>query len=100
MNLVLEGMQDPRIIAERKQPRTTVSIPPTTKQKLLLLKKELGFANYNALFNCAVLELTREGLIPPASFESVYTKLGTRPAVITGTSGAGKYPCMSRSRVI
>lgn len=63
---------------------------PIVRAKLKLLKKELGFATYNALFNYAVLELTREGLIPPASFEAVFVKLGTRPALITGESGAGK----------
>lgn len=65
-------------------------ISPELLQKIKHLKKELGFSTYNALLNYAVLELTSEGLIPPAEYESVFVKLGTRPALITGRSGDGK----------
>jgi hypothetical protein len=77
-------------IAVSNKKRTTLAVAKETREKLKLLKKELGFANYNALFNYAVLELTREGLIPPAEYSLVFEKLGTRPAIITGESGAGK----------
>jgi hypothetical protein len=80
----------PEGIAPGRKPRTSLLLTKETRDKLKMLKKELGFATYNALFNYAVLELTREGLIPPASYEAAFSKLGTRPAVITGTSGAGK----------
>jgi hypothetical protein len=70
--------------------RTTVVLNKDIRAKLKLLKKELGFANYNALFNYAILELTREGLIPPAEYSAVFEKLGTKPVIITGESGAGK----------
>ncbi len=83
-------MESPESIAQRDKKRTSIVLAKETREKLKLLKKELGFANYNALFNYVVLELTREGLIPPASFEVVFMKLGTRPALITGESGAGK----------
>jgi hypothetical protein len=84
---------EPKSIAEgttSRTPRTTLSLAPEVREKLKTLKKELGFATYNALFSYAVLELTREGLIPPVSYESVFTKLGTRPVIITGESGSGK----------
>lgn len=77
-------------IALRDKPRTTIVLAKETREKLKALRNELGFANYNALFNYAVLELTREGLIPPAEYALVFGKLGTRPAIITGESGAGK----------
>jgi hypothetical protein len=45
--------------------RTTISLSKDIRNKLNALKKELGFRSITALFNYAVLELTREGLIPP-----------------------------------
>jgi hypothetical protein len=81
---------DPQSIAPGRNSRTTLSLAPETREKLKFLKKELGFATYNALFSYAVLELTREGLIPPISYEAVFDRLGTRPVIVTGESGAGK----------
>ncbi len=63
-----------------------------TRDKLRLLKKELGFANYNALLNYMALEVTREGAVPPASYSRVFKD--TRPVVLTGQSGAGKTSTM------
>ena len=37
-----------------------------------------------------MLELTREGPIPPAEYRVIFERLGTRPVIITGESGAGK----------
>lgn len=71
-------------------PRTTLSLSPQTREKLKLLKKELGFATYGALFNYVLLELTKESLIPPAEYSIVFERLGTRPIILTGESGAGK----------
>lgn len=68
---------------------TTIRVTKDTRSKLQALKKELGFRNLSALFNYAILELTKEGLIPPAD-SVIFEKLGTRPVVITGESGAGK----------
>ena len=76
--------------AEHPTPRTTISLNHGAREKLKLLKKELGFATYDALFNYTVLELTRESLIPPAQYSIVFEKLGTRPVILTGESGAGK----------
>ncbi|HZW85163.1 MAG TPA: hypothetical protein VFE91_04595 [Nitrososphaerales archaeon] len=70
--------------------RTTIAVTPEIRANLQSLKKELGFRNLSALFNYAVLELTKEGLIPPAEYAAVFEKLGTRPVIITGESGAGK----------
>ena len=58
------------------------------------MKKELGFSTYSALLNYTVLEITREGAIPPASYDQVFEKLGSRPVIITGQSGAGKSTCV------
>ncbi len=58
------------------------------RDKLRTLKKELGFANYNALLNYMALEVTREGAVPPASYERIFKD--NRPVVLTGQSGAGK----------
>ena len=88
-NTVLDGME-PEGIAKRTTPRTTMVVAKETREKLKALKKELGFANYNALFNYVVLELTKEALIPPAEYSAVFERLGTRPVIITGESGAGK----------
>jgi DNA helicase HerA-like ATPase len=70
--------------------RTSIAVTKITRQRLQALKRELGFRNLSALFNYAILELTKEGLIPPAEYSVIFEKLGTRPVVITGESGAGK----------
>lgn len=81
--------------------RTTVVVTAETRENLQALKRELGFRNLAALFNYAVLELTKEGLIPPAEYSVVFerrevkdgetqTVPDTRPVLITGESGAGK----------
>jgi len=70
--------------------RTSIALSKETRDKLNALKKELGFRSITALFNYAVLELTREGLIPPASFGMVFEKTGTKPVILTGKTGAGK----------
>ena len=67
-----------------------IALSKDIRDKLSILKKELGFRSITALFNYAVLELTREGLIPPAEYEAIFERLGTRPVIITGESGAGK----------
>jgi hypothetical protein len=69
---------------------TTIRVTKETRGKLQALKKELGFRNLSALFNYAILELTKEALIPPAEYSVIFERLGTRPVVITGESGAGK----------
>jgi hypothetical protein len=61
-----------------------------TRKKLKLLKEELGFATYNALFSYAILELTKGATIPPAEYSVIFERLGTKPVIITGESGAGK----------
>ncbi len=75
---------------EPKPETTTIRVTKDTRVRLQALKRELGFRNLSALFSYVVLELTREGLIPPAEYALVFEKLGTRPAIITGESGAGK----------
>ncbi len=70
--------------------RTTITLSKDIRDKLNLLKKELGFRSITALFNYTVLEMTREGLIPPAEYSVIFDKLGTRPCIITGESGSGK----------
>jgi hypothetical protein len=62
------------------------------RDKLRLLKKELGFANYNALLNYMALELTKGDAIPPASYAQVFRD--NRPVVLTEQSGAGKTTTM------
>jgi hypothetical protein len=70
--------------------RTTIALSKDIRDKLNALKKELGFRSITALFNYAVLELTREGLIPPAEYSAIFDRLGTRPVIVTGESGSGK----------
>ena len=82
-------MQPESTTTGRKR-RTTMVIAPELLQKIKFLKRELGFSTYNSLLDYAVLELTREGLIPPAEYSAIFEKLGTRPALITGRSGDGK----------
>ncbi|MGD0318941.1 MAG: hypothetical protein ABSB56_04535 [Nitrososphaerales archaeon] len=67
---------------------TSLKLMAEVRDKLRLLKKELGFANYNALLNYMALELTKGEAIPPASYAQVFRD--NRPVVLTGQSGAGK----------
>lgn len=69
---------------------TTFRVDRTLRDRLKALKKELGFSTYNALFSYMVLEQTRGAVIPPAEYSIAFEKLGTRPIIITGESGAGK----------
>jgi hypothetical protein len=84
--------------APTKKPKrpgyTTFRVDLSLRDRLRVLKKELGFRTYNALFNYTILEITREGAIPPASYDQVFEKLGSRPCLITGQSGAGKTTCV------
>lgn len=73
---------------------TTFRVAYSLRERLKALKKELGFRTYDALFNYTILEITREGAIPPASYDQVFEKLGSRPCLITGQSGAGKTTCV------
>ena len=73
---------------------TTFRVDASLRDRMKSLKKELGFTTYNALFNYTILEITREGAIPPASYDLVFEKLGSRPCLITGQSGAGKTTCV------
>jgi hypothetical protein len=87
------------ITAERTQEKTpprftTFRVAYSLRERLKALKKELGFSTYNALFNYTILEITREGAVPPASYDQVFEKLGSRPCLITGQSGAGKTTCV------
>ncbi len=81
--------------AQKRNPDlTSIYIIKGTRDKLRLLKKELGFRSYDALLNHVALEIRAIGAIPPASFELVFGKLETRPAIITGPSGSGKTSTM------
>jgi hypothetical protein len=73
---------------------TTIRVNASLRDRLKALKNELGFSTYDAVFNYAFLEITRQGAIPPASYEQVFVKIGTRPVIITGSSGAGKSSCV------
>ncbi|MDG6967596.1 MAG: DUF87 domain-containing protein [Nitrososphaerota archaeon] len=73
---------------------TTLRTTAEVRDRLRTLKKELGFSTYTALFNYTVLEITREGAVPPASYDQIFEKLGSRPCIITGRSGAGKSTCV------
>lgn len=85
-----------------KERRTSIALSKETRDKLNALRAELGFKSITALFNYAVLELTREGLIPPVAYSVIFGErteikdgvpvkvTDTRPAIITGSSGAGK----------
>jgi hypothetical protein len=79
-------------MSDQDKPRvvrfTSVKLMAEVRDKLRLLKKELGFANYNALLNYMALELTKGEAIPPASCAQVFRD--NRPVVLTGQSGAGK----------
>lgn len=87
--------QEPTNTLQRKTPRfTTFRVESSLRDRLRTLKGELGFRTYDALFNYTILEITREGAIPPASYEQVFEKIGTRPVIITGSSGAGKTTCI------
>ena len=60
------------------------------REKLKVLKKEMGFRTYDGLVQFMVLEISRGALIPPASYEKIMTRDETRPCIITAESGGGK----------
>jgi hypothetical protein len=70
------------------KPITSMKLFRETRDKLRALKKEPGFANYNALLNYMALEVTREGAVSPASFARVFKD--SRPVVLTGQSEQGR----------
>jgi hypothetical protein len=69
---------------------TSVVLARETRDKLKLLKRTLDFRAYDPLLNYMALEIAKGSLIPPASYEQVFDRLGTRPRIITGESGSGK----------
>src|SRR5580704_15198110 len=75
---------------KRSPDLTSIYIIKGTRDKLRDLKKELGFRSYDALLNHVALEIKAMGAVPPADYDLVFTQLGTRPAIITGSSGSGK----------
>jgi hypothetical protein len=75
---------------KRSPDLTSIYMVKGTRDKLRDLKKELGFRSYDALLNHVALEIRAMGAIPPADFDMIFTKEGTRPAIITGKSGEGK----------
>ncbi len=84
-------MPKPPILSEKPDRiYTTIRVTKDARLKLQALKKELGFRNLSALFNYTILELTKEGLIPPAEYSVIFEKMGTKPIIVTGESGAGK----------
>jgi hypothetical protein len=74
----------------RNELYTSVVLARETRDKLKLLKRTLGFRAYDPLLNYMALEVSKGSLIPPASYEQVFDRLGTRPCIITGESGSGK----------
>jgi hypothetical protein len=68
----------PALSSAERVPRLTQNLAEV-RDKLRLLKKELGFANYNALLNYMALELTKGEAIPPASYAQVFRD--NRPVV-------------------
>ena len=70
--------------------RTTIAVRKSQRADLARLRKELGFRTNGALLNYLCLEASRGELIPPASYELVFERLGTRPVILTGSSGSGK----------
>ena len=69
---------------------TSIRVSKDTRRKLQALKSELGFRNLSALFNYTILEMTKGQTIPPAEYSIVFERLGTKPVIVTGESGAGK----------
>ena len=49
LKLVLDSVTEPEGIAPGRKPRTSLLLTKETRDKLKMLKKELGFATYNAL---------------------------------------------------
>jgi AAA domain len=77
-------------LEHNRRPLATLKVEPVIRDRMKALKKELGFRTYDSLINFMVLEVTKGGAIPPASFEQVFDKAGTRPIILTGESGSGK----------
>jgi hypothetical protein len=75
---------------KRSPDLTSIYIIKGTRDKLRELKKELGFRSYDALLNHVALEIKAMGAVPPADYDLIFSKLETRPAIITGPSGSGK----------
>ncbi len=75
---------------KRNPDLTSIYIIKGTRDKLKDLKKELGFRSYDALLNHVALEIKAMGAVPPADFDIIFGREGTRPAIITGKSGEGK----------
>jgi hypothetical protein len=75
---------------KRNPELTSIYIIKETRNKLRELKKELGFRSYDALLNHVSLEIETIGIIPFADYDLVFTRLESRPAIITGMSGSGK----------
>ena len=71
-----------------ENPRASLFLRKSTRDRLRILKKEMGFTSYDAFLNYASLELTKGAVIPPASYESVFWD--SRPVILTGSSGSGK----------
>jgi hypothetical protein len=99
MNDITDGEGEPPAPSNETKAKippkfTTFRVTYHLREQLKALKKELGFRTYDALFNYTILEITREGAIPPASYDQVFEKLGSRPCIITGQSGAGKTTCV------
>lgn len=76
--------------AESRADVTTIRVTKDIRGRLQALKRELGFRNLNALFNYTILELTKGQTIPPAEYSVIFERLGTKPVIMTGESGAGK----------
>jgi hypothetical protein len=78
----------------RKGLYTSLVVVKQTRDKLKQLKRTFGFRAYDPLLNYMALELSKGSFIPPASYDQVFEKLGSRPCIITGQSGAGKTTCV------
>ena len=81
---------------EKPKDRTTISLPKSMRADLTRLRKEMGFRTNAAMLRYMILETTKGELIPPASYELVFDRLGTRPVILTGSSGSGKTTTMKR----
>jgi energy-coupling factor transporter ATP-binding protein EcfA2 len=76
----------------KKELVTTIYMTRETRDKLKVLKKELGFRSYDALINhsaIALQEIHRD-VMEPATFNEIFLNLDTRPVILTGLSGSGK----------
>jgi Cdc6-like AAA superfamily ATPase len=52
------------------------------------LKRKIGFRSYNALLTFLIETVNREGVMPPASKQSIFKD--SKPVVLTGNPGSGK----------